>query len=278
MGIRKHKPTTPGRRGSSVADFVEVTRSTPEKSLLRPLPKRGGRNSQGRVTTRHQGGGHKRQYRVIDFRRHDKDGVPAKVAHIEYDPNRTARIALLHYADGEKRYIIAPQNLKQGAQVEAGPGADIKPGNNLALRNIPVGTVVHAVEMRPGGGAKIARSAGSSVQLVAKYGRFAQLRMPSGEIRNVDARCRATVGEVGNAEQSNISWGKAGRMRWKGKRPSVRGVVMNPIDHPHVGGEGRTSGGRHPVSPWGQLEGRTRRPNKESDKYIVRRRRTGKKR
>ena len=278
MGIRKHKPTTPGRRGSSVADFVEVTRSTPEKSLLRPLPKRGGRNSQGRVTTRHQGGGHKRQYRVIDFRRHDKDGVPAKVAHIEYDPNRTARIALLHYADGEKRYIIAPQNLKQGAQVEAGPGADIKPGNNLALRNIPVGTVVNAVEMRPGGGAKIARSAGSSVQLVAKYGRFAQLRMPSGEIRNVDARCRATVGEVGNAEQSNISWGKAGRMRWKGKRPSVRGVVMNPIDHPHGGGEGRTSGGRHPVSPWGQLEGRTRRPNKESDKYIVRRRRTGKKR
>ena len=278
MGIRKHKPTTPGRRGSSVADFVEVTRSTPEKSLLRPLPKRGGRNSQGRVTTRHQGGGHKRQYRVIDFRRHDKDGVPAKVAHIEYDPNRTARIALLHYADGEKRYIIAPQNLKQGAQVEAGPGADIKPGNNLALRNIPVGTVVHAVEMRPGGGAKIARSAGSSVQLVAKYGRFAQLRMPSGEIRNVDARCRATVGEVGNAEQSNISWGKAGRMRWKGKRPSVRGVVMNPLDHPHGGGEGRTSGGRHPVSPWGQLEGRTRRPNKESDKYIVRRRRTGKKR
>ena len=278
MGIRKHKPTTPGRRGSSVADFVEVTRSTPEKSLLRPLPKRGGRNSQGRVATRHQGGGHKRQYRVIDFRRHDKDGVPAKVAHIEYDPNRTARIALLHYADGEKRYIIAPQNLKQGAQVEAGPGADIKPGNNLALRNIPVGTVVHAVEMRPGGGAKIARSAGSSVQLVAKYGRFAQLRMPSGEIRNVDARCRATVGEVGNAEQSNISWGKAGRMRWKGKRPTVRGVVMNPIDHPHGGGEGRTSGGRHPVSPWGQLEGRTRRPNKESDKYIVRRRRTGKKR
>ncbi|PCC49102.1 50S ribosomal protein L2 [Brevibacterium aurantiacum] len=278
MGIRKHKPTTPGRRGSSVADFVEVTRSTPEKSLLRPLPKRGGRNSQGRVTTRHQGGGHKRQYRVIDFRRHDKDGVPAKVAHIEYDPNRTARIALLHYADGEKRYILAPQNLKQGAQVEAGLGADIKPGNNLALRNIPVGTVLHAVEMRPGGGAKIARSAGSSVQLVAKYGRFAQLRMPSGEIRNVDARCRATIGEVGNAEQSNISWGKAGRMRWKGKRPSVRGVVMNPIDHPHGGGEGRTSGGRHPVSPWGQLEGRTRRPNKESDKYIVRRRRTGKKR
>ncbi|MGO1397178.1 MAG: 50S ribosomal protein L2 [Brevibacterium yomogidense] len=278
MGIRKHKPTTPGRRGSSVADFVEVTRSTPEKSLLRPLPKKGGRNSNGRVTTRHQGGGHKRQYRVIDFRRHDKDGVEARVAHIEYDPNRTARIALLHYVDGTKRYIIAPTKLKQGDVIEAGADADIKPGNSLQLRNVPVGTVVHAVELRPGGGAKIARSAGSSVQLVAKDGPYAQLRMPSGEIRNVDARCRATIGEVGNSEQSNISWGKAGRMRWKGHRPSVRGVVMNPIDHPHGGGEGKTSGGRHPVSPWGQAEGRTRRPNKESDKYIVRRRRTGKKR
>ena len=278
MGIRKYKPTTPGRRGSSVADFVEVTRSTPEKSLLRPLPKKGGRNSNGRVTIRHQGGGHKRQYRVIDFRRHDKDGVEARVAHIEYDPNRTARIALLHYVDGTKRYIIAPNKLKQGDVVEAGPDADIKPGNSLQLRNIPVGTVVHAVELRPEGGAKIARSAGASVQLVAKDGPYAQLRMPSGEIRNVDARCRATVGEVGNAEQSNISLGKAGRMRWKGKRPTVRGVVMNPIDHPHGGGEGKTSGGRHPVSPWGQVEGRTRRPNKESDKYIVRRRRTGKKR
>ncbi|HJE50470.1 MAG TPA: 50S ribosomal protein L2, partial [Tessaracoccus flavescens] len=262
MGIRKHKPTTPGRRGSSVADFVEVTRSTPEKSLLRPLPKKAGRNSNGRVTTRHQGGGHKRQYRVIDFRRHDKDGVEARVAHIEYDPNRTARIALLHYVDGTKRYIIAPNKLKQGDVVEAGPDADIKPGNSLQLRNIPVGTVVHAVELRPEGGAKIARSAGASVQLVAKDGPYAQLRMPSGEIRNVDARCRATVGEVGNAEQSNISWGKAGRMRWKGKRPTARGVVMNPIDHPHGGGEGKTSGGRHPVSPWGQPEGRTRRPNK----------------
>jgi len=278
MGIRKYKPTTPGRRGSSVADFVEVTRSTPEKSLLRPLPKKGGRNSQGRITTRHHGGGHKRQYRVIDFRRHDKDGVVAKVAHIEYDPNRTARIALLHYVDGEKRYIIAPNKLKQGDRVEAGIDADIKPGNNLPLRNIPVGTVIHAVELRPGGGAKIGRSAGTSVQLVARFGRYAQLRMPSGEIRNVDARCRATVSEVGNAEQTNISWGKAGRMRWKGVRPTVRGVVMNPIDHPHGGGEGRTSGGRHPVSPWGQKEGRTRRPKKESDKYIVRRRRTGKKR
>ena len=278
MGIRKYKPTTPGRRGSSVADFVEITRSEPEKSLVRPLHKTGGRNSTGRVTTRHQGGGHKRAYRVIDFRRHDKDGVPAKVAHIEYDPNRTARIALLHYADGEKRYIIAPNKLAQGDGVENGAGADIKPGNNLPLRNIPVGTVVHAIELRPGGGAKLARSAGASVQLVAKEGPYAQLRLPSGEIRNVDVRARATVGEVGNAEQSNINWGKAGRMRWKGKRPTVRGVAMNPIDHPHGGGEGKTSGGRHPVSPWGQPEGRTRRPGKESDKLIVRRRRTGKKR
>ena len=278
MGIRKYKPTTPGRRFSSVSDFVEITRDTPEKSLLRPLHKTGGRNNNGRVTSRHRGGGHKRQYRVIDFRRHDKDGVPATVAHIEYDPNRTARIALLHYADGEKRYILAPTGLKQGDQIEAGVGADIKPGNSLQLRNIPLGTVVHAVELYPGGGAKIARSAGTSVQLVAKEGRFAQLRMPSGEIRNVEATCRATIGEVGNAEQSNINWGKAGRMRWKGKRPHVRAVVMNPVDHPHGGGEGRTSGGRHPVSPWGKPEGRTRRPKKASDRMIVRRRKTGKNR
>ncbi|MGC1209417.1 MAG: 50S ribosomal protein L2 [Ornithinimicrobium sp.] len=273
MAIRKYKPTTPGRRGSSVADFVEVTRSTPEKSLVRPLSKTGGRNASGRITTRHIGGGHKRAYRVIDFRRADKDGVNAKVAHIEYDPNRTARIALLHYVDGEKRYIIAPNRMKQGDTIENGPSADIKPGNNLPLRNIPVGTVLHAIELRPGGGAKIARSAGTRVQLVAKESGMAQLRMPSGEIRNVDARCRASVGEVGNAEQSNINWGKAGRMRWKGKRPTVRGVVMNPVDHPHGGGEGKTSGGRHPVSPWGQPEGRTRHPNKPSDKMIVRRRR-----
>lgn len=278
MGIRKYKPTTPGRRGASVADFVEITRSTPEKSLVRPLTKTGGRNNLGRVTARHRGGGHKRQYRVIDFRRNDKDGVPAKVAHIEYDPNRTARIALLHFVDGTKRYILCPAKVKQGDIIESGPNADIKPGNNLPLRNIPVGTVVHAVELYPGGGAKIARSAGASVQLVAKEGRFAQLRMPSGEIRNVEVQCRATVGEVGNAEQANINWGKAGRMRWKGHRPKVRGVAMNPVDHPHGGGEGRTSGGRHPVSPWGKPEGRTRRPNKPSDKLIVRRRRTGKKR
>ncbi|MCJ7827011.1 MAG: 50S ribosomal protein L2 [Demequinaceae bacterium] len=278
MAIRKYKPTTSGRRGASVADFAELTRTTPEKSLVRPLTSKGGRNNNGRITTRHKGGGHKRAYRLIDFRRHDKDGVPATVAHIEYDPNRTARIALLHYADGEKRYIIAPNVLQQGDVVEAGPSADIKPGNNLPLRNIPVGTVIHAIELKPGGGAKIARSAGASVQLVAKDGPHAQLRMPSGEIRNVDARCRATVGEVGNAEQSHINWGKAGRMRWKGKRPTVRGVVMNPVDHPHGGGEGKTSGGRHPVSPWGKPEGRTRKSNKESDRLIVRRRRTGKKR
>ena len=278
MGIRKYKPTTPGRRGASVADFAEITRSKPEKSLLRPLHKTGGRNNTGRITTRHKGGGHKRQYRVIDFRRWDKDGVPAKVAHIEYDPNRTARIALLHYADGEKRYIVAPKNLRQGDFVENGPNADIKPGNNLPLRNIPVGTTVYCVELRPLGGAKIGRSAGTSVQLVAREGKYAQLRMPSGEIRNVDSRCRACVGEVGNAEQSNINWGKAGRKRWKGVRPTVRGVVMNPVDHPHGGGEGKTSGGRHPVSPWGKPEGRTRRPKKASDKLIVRRRKTGNKR
>ena len=275
MAIRKYKPTTPGRRGSSVSDFAEITRSTPEKSLVRPLHGRGGRNAHGRITTRHKGGGHKRAYRLIDFRRNDKDGIPAKVAHIEYDPNRTANIALLHYADGEKRYIIAPKGLVQGSPVESGAGADIKPGNNLPLRNIPTGTTIHGVELRPGGGAKMARSAGASIQLLGKEGSYATLRMPSGEIRRVDVRCRASVGEVGNAEQSNINWGKAGRMRWKGKRTTVRGVVMNPVDHPHGGGEGKTSGGRHPVSPWGKPEGRTRK-NKASDKMIVRRRRTGK--
>ena len=272
MGIRKHKPTSPGRRGSSVSDFAEITRSTPEKSLVRPLHSKGGRNGHGRITARHQGGGHKRAYRVIDFRRHDKDGIPAKVAHIEYDPNRTARIALLHYVDGEKRYILAPAGLKQGDRVENGPGADIKPGNCLPLRNIPTGTFVHAVELKPGGGAKLGRSAGTSIQLLAKEGAYATLRMPSGETRQVEVACRATVGQVGNAEQSNISWGKAGRMRWKGKRPSVRGVAMNPIDHPHGGGEGKSSGGRHPVSPWGKSEGRTRTKGKASDRLIVRRR------
>jgi large subunit ribosomal protein L2 len=260
-----------------VADFVEITRDHPEKSLVRPLHSKGGRNVHGRITTRHQGGGHKRAYRLIDFRR-DKDGVPAKVAHIEYDPNRTARIALLHYADGEKRYILAPVKLRQGDTVSSGVGADIKPGNALPLRNIPTGTVVHNIELRPGGGAKVARSAGASVQLVAKDGPYAQLRMPSGEIRNVDARCRATVGEVGNAEQSNINWGKAGRMRWKGRRPTVRGVAMNPVDHPHGGGEGKTSGGRHPVNPKGRPEGRTRAAKKSSDALIVRDRKKAKRR
>ena len=278
MAIRKYKPTTPGRRGSSVSDFSEVTRSTPEKSLVVAKPTTGGRNNSGRITTRHIGGGHKQAYRLIDFKRYDKDGVPAKVAHIEYDPNRTARIALLHYADGEKRYIIAPNGLNQGAAVEAGEGADIKPGNNLPLRNIPVGTTVHAVELRPGGGAKMGRSAGARIQLVAREGKMATLRLPSGEMRMVDVRCRATVGEVGNAEQSNINWGKAGRNRWKGIRPTVRGVVMNPVDHPHGGGEGRTSGGRHPVTPWGKPEGRTRDKNKASSRLIIRRRKSGKKR
>ena len=273
MAIRKYKPTTPGRRGSSVSDFSELTRSTPEKSLTVPIKKTGGRNNQGRITTRHIGGGHKQAYRIIDFKRYDKDGVPAKVAHIEYDPNRTARIALLHYVDGAKRYIIAPEGLAQGAMVEAGEGADIKPGNNLPLRNIPVGTTVHAVELRPGGGAKMGRSAGAAIQLVAREGKYATLRMPSGEMRMVDVRCRATIGTVGNAEQSNINWGKAGRNRWKGIRPTVRGVVMNPVDHPHGGGEGRTSGGRHPVTPWGiQTKGFRTRKNKRTSSMIVQRR------
>lgn len=277
MAIRKQKPVTAGQRGSSVADFQEITRTAPEKALLRPLSKSGGRNNLGRITSRHRGGGHKRQYRMVDFRRHDKDGIQAKVAEIEYDPNRTANIALLHYVDGAKRYILAPARLKQGDMVESGPNADIKPGNNLPLRNMPLGTVIHAVELRPGGGAKMARSAGASIQLVAREGKYAQLRLPSGEIRNVDIRCRATIGEVGNAEQINISWGKAGRMRWKGARPHTRGAAMNPVDHPHGGGEGRTSGGRHPSNPNGQKEGRTRRPKKASDQYIVRRRPKSKK-
>ena len=275
MAIRKYKPTTPGRRGSSVADFAEITSSTPEKSLLRPLPKTGGRNNTGRITTRHIGGGHKRQYRIIDFKRNDKDGVNAKVAHIEYDPNRTARIALLHFVDGTKRYILAPNKLSQGDIVESGAGADIKPGNNLPLRNIPVGTVVHAIELKPGAGAKMARSAGASVQLMAKEGTMATLRLPSGETRLVPAICKATVGSVGNAEHELIQLGKAGRARWQGKRPSVRGVAMNPVDHPLGGGEGKSSGGRHPTSPWGQKEGRTRKKKKASSKYIVRRRGKG---
>ena len=276
MALRKYKPTTPGRRGSSVSDFSEVTRTRPERSLTGKMTKKAGRNSQGRVTTRHRGGGHKRRYRVIDFKR-TKDAIPAKVAHIEYDPNRSARIALLHYADGEKKYIIAPQGLAVGDKLMSGPGSDIRPGNALPLANIPVGTVIHAIELRPGGGAKMARSAGASVQLVAKEGRFAQLRLPSGEMRLVELKCRATVGSVGNPEHELISKGKAGRNRWLGKRPSVRGVAMNPVDHPLGGGEGKSSGGRHPVSPWGKPEGRTRNKNKKSSRYIVRRRGKGRK-
>ena len=271
MPVRKSKPTSPGRRFQSHSDFKELTRTEPEKALLEPKPKKAGRNNYGRITSRRQGGGNKNRYRVIDFRR-NKDGVPAKVAHIEYDPNRNARIALLHYVDGEKKYILLPNRVKVGDMLASGPGADIRPGNALPLRNIPVGTVVHNVELRPGAGGKMARSAGSSVQLVAKEGTRATLRLPSGEMRMVPAECRATVGEVGNAESELISLGKAGRNRWKNKRPKVRGVAMNPVDHPLGGGEGKSSGGRHPVSPWGKPEGRTRK-KKPSDQMIVRRRR-----
>jgi large subunit ribosomal protein L2 len=271
MPIRKSKPTSPGRRFQSHSDYSELTRTQPEKALVEPKPKSAGRNNYGRITSRRQGGGNKNRYRVIDFRR-NKDGVPAKVAHIEYDPNRNARIALLHYKDGEKRYILLPNRVKVGDVIQSGPGADIRPGNALPLRNIPVGTVVHNIELKPGAGGKMARSAGSSVQLIAKEGDRATLRLPSGEMRMVQADCRATIGEVGNAEHELISLGKAGRNRWKNKRPKVRGVAMNPIDHPLGGGEGKSSGGRHPVSPWGKPEGRTRK-KKSSDQMIVRRRR-----
>jgi large subunit ribosomal protein L2 len=274
MPIRKAKPTSPGRRFQTFTDFKEITRAEPEKSLVEPRPKKAGRNNYGRITTRHQGGGNKVRYRVIDFRR-NKDGVPAKVAHVEYDPNRNARIALLHYKDGEKRYILMPNRVKVGDVLQSGPGADIRPGNALPLRNIPVGTTVHNVELKPGAGGKMARSAGSSVQLIAKEGANATLRLPSGEMRMVQLDCRATVGEVGNAEAELVSIGKAGRSRWKNKRPSVRGVAMNPVDHPLGGGEGKSSGGRHPTSPWGKKEGRTRH-KKASDAQIIRRR--GKKR
>jgi large subunit ribosomal protein L2 len=277
MALKKYKPTSPGRRFMSVSSFEEVTRTKPEKSLTEALTKKGGRNNKGRITTRHQGGGHKRRYRVIDFKR-VKDGVPAKVAAIEYDPNRSARIALLHYADGAKAYILAPARIKVGAVVESGPTADIKPGNALPLENIPTGTMVHNVELKPGQGGKMARSAGSSVQLVAKDGAHAVLRVPSGEMRRVQLTCRATVGQVGNTDHENQSVGKAGRSRWLGKRPAVRGSAMNPVDHPHGGGEGKSKGGRHPVTPWGvpTLGKRTRRKHKESNKLIVRGRRRGK--
>jgi large subunit ribosomal protein L2 len=275
MAIRSRKPTSAGRRFQTSSDFGEITKSTPERSLVVPASKSGGRNAYGRKTSRHRGGGHKRQYRLVDFKR-VKDGVDAKVAAIEYDPNRTCRIALLHYADGEKAYILAPKGLNVGDHVSSGQGADIKPGNALPLRYIPVGTTVHNVELRPGQGGKIGRSAGIAVQLVAKEGEFATLRMPSTEMRRVLIDCRATVGEVGNSEHELIKIGKAGRNRWLGRRPQTRGVAMNPVDHPLGGGEGRTSGGRPAVSPWGKPEGRTRNKKKASQQLIVRRRRTSK--
>ncbi len=276
MPIRKLKPTSAGQRFRSVSGFDEVTKTEPEKTLTTSLKKTGGRNNKGRITTRHQGGGHKRLYRKIDFKR-TKDGVPARVAAIEYDPNRSARIALLHYADGAKSYILAPARLDVGATVESGPGADIKPGNALPLANIPTGTLVHNVELKPGRGGQLARSAGSGIQLVAKDEGYGVLRLPSGEMRRVPLTCRATVGQVGNVDHENISGGKAGRSRWLGKRPAVRGSAMNPVDHPHGGGEGKSKGGRHPVTPWGvpTLGKPTRQKHKESDKLIVRRRKRG---
>ena len=277
MAIRKRKPTSAGRRFQSSGDFSEITRDRPEKSLLAPKPGTGGRNNYGRKTARHRGGGHKQQYRIIDFKR-DKDGVPAKVAHIEYDPNRSARIALLHYADGEKRYILAPQGLKVGDTVESGAGADIKPGNALPLENIPSGTTIHNIELQPGRGGQLVRSAGTSAQLQAKEKGYGVVRLPSGELRRIRVTCRATVGEIGNADHSNIDGGKAGRTRWRGVRPTVRGTAMNPVDHPHGGGEGKTTAGRHPVTPWGVPTNgyRTRNKKKASQKLIVRGRKRGK--
>jgi large subunit ribosomal protein L2 len=277
VAIRRYKPTSAGRRFMTVSTFDEVTKTEPEKSLTEKLTKKGGRNNSGRITTRHQGGGHKRRYRVIDFKR-TKDGVPATVAAIEYDPNRSARIALLHYADGAKSYILAPARVKVGAKVESGPTADIRPGNALPLANIPTGTLIHNVELKPGRGGQMARSAGSGVQLVAKDEGYGVLRLPSGEMRRVSLSCRATIGQVGNVDHENVTGGKAGRSRWQGKRPAVRGSAMNPVDHPHGGGEGKSKGGRHPVTPWGvpTLGKRTRRKHKESDRLIVRGRRRGK--
>ncbi len=274
MGIKFYKPTTPGRRGMSVSTFEEITTDTPEKSLLTPLKSSGGRNAQGKITVRHRGGGEKRKYRIIDFKR-NKDGVPAKVATIEYDPNRTSNIALLHYADGEKRYIIAPVGLKVGNTVVSGVDADIRTGNTLPLANIPVGTIIHNIELKTGKGGQMARSAGAYAQLMAKEGNYAVLRLPSSEMRNVRIECRATIGQVGNTDHSNINIGKAGRKRHMGFRPTVRGSVMNPNDHPHGGGEGRAPIGRPgPSTPWGKpaLGYKTRKKNKDSDKYIIRRR------
>ena len=271
MALRHRKPTSPGRRFQTVSDFADVTTSTPEKSLLDSKPKTGGRNNYGRKTSRHRGGGHKQQYRIIDFKR-NKDAIPAKVATIEYDPNRTCRIALLHYADGEKRYILAPDGLEVGMNILSGPDSDILVGNSLPLRKVPLGTEVHNIEMKPGKGGQIARAAGTFAQLVAKDTDYAQLRMPSGEIRKIHLDCYVTIGKVGNLQHENVSLGKAGRKIWLGVRPTVRGVVMNPVDHPHGGGEGRTSGGRHPVTPWGQpTRGYKTRSNKRTTKFIVKR-------
>lgn len=273
MGIKKLKPVTPGTRFRTNFTFEEITKETPEKSLVVSLKKSGGRNNLGRVTARHRGGGHKRKYRIIDFKR-DKHGIPAKVFSIEYDPNRTCRIALLHYADGEKRYIIAPEGLKVGDTVMSGPGSEIKVGNALPLKEMPLGSFVHNVELKPGKGGQLGRSAGTALQLMAREGEYAQLKMPSGEVRMVRSECYATYGVVGNAEYENISIGKAGRSRWLGIRPHTRGVAMNPVDHPMGGGEGKTSGGGHPVSPWGQkAKGlKTRKRKKQSNKFIIKRR------
>ena len=274
MAIRKLKPTTPGTRWMSISAFDEITKSKPEKSLIEPIRGTGGRNNTGRITSRHRGGGHKRFYRIVDFKR-NKDGMDAKVTAIEYDPNRSARIALLQYSDGERRYIVAPAGVAVGEVLRSGSDAEIKNGNTLPLANIPAGTFVHAIELRPGKGAQLARSAGMGVQLMAKEGKFAQLRLPSGEVRNIAIECRATIGTVGNSDHENISVGKAGRSRWLGIRPQSRGVVQNPVDHPHGGGEGKSpQGNPHPVSPWGwHTKGKkTRSHKKPSTKYIVKRR------
>ncbi|MDH7577522.1 MAG: 50S ribosomal protein L2 [Bacillota bacterium] len=273
MAIKKFKPTSPGRRQMSVVAFEELSDVKPERSLVEPVRKKAGRNNQGRITVRHRGGGHKRFYRIIDFKR-DKDGIPARVATLEYDPNRSANIALLHYVDGEKRYILAPLGLKVGDTVISGREADIKPGNALPLKNIPVGTMIHNIEMKPGRGAQLVRSAGGVAQLMAKEGSYAHIRMPSGEVRLIHIDCKATVGQVGNVDHENISLGKAGRSRWLGIRPTVRGVVMNPVDHPHGGGEGKSPIGRNPVTPWGKpaLGAKTRKKKKASDKMIIKRR------
>lgn len=277
MGVKSYKPTSAARRLMTVSDFADITHDVPEKSLTEEMRKSGGRNSHGHITRRHQGGGHKRRFRIIDFKRRDKDGVPAKVFSVEYDPNRTSRIALLHYKDGTKRYILAPTGINVGDLLYAGPNADIRPGNSLPLQNIPVGTVVHNVELKPGRGAQMIRSAGSWGQLMAKEGAYAQIRLPSGAVRKVLVECRATIGQLGNIDHEIVRVGKAGKKRWKGVRPTVRGLAMNPVDHPHGGGEGKSGQGNpHPVSPWGKkTKGLTTRTNKRTTKYIVQKRRQG---